>query len=59
MDEMWSRVYCKETPCWLWHAVNHEMVMWLHMCLVLVNMKHWGAFGFIEPVGCGDSCGLF
>ena len=24
MDEMWSRVYCKETPCWLWHAINHE-----------------------------------
>jgi len=24
MDEMWGRVYCKETPCWLWHAINHE-----------------------------------
>jgi len=24
MDEMWGRVYCKETPCWLWHAVNDE-----------------------------------
>ena len=24
MDEMWSRVYCKETPCWLWHAIDHE-----------------------------------
>ena len=24
MDEMWSRVYCKKTPCWLWHAINHE-----------------------------------
>jgi insertion element IS1 protein InsB len=24
MDEMWSRVYCKETPCWLWHAINYE-----------------------------------
>jgi insertion element IS1 protein InsB len=24
MDEMWSRVYCKETPCWLWHAINHD-----------------------------------
>ena len=21
---MWSRVYCKKTPCWLWHAINHE-----------------------------------
>ena len=24
MDEMWGRVYCKGTPCWLWHAINHE-----------------------------------
>ena len=24
MDEMWGRVYSKETPCWLWHAINHE-----------------------------------
>jgi insertion element IS1 protein InsB len=24
MDEMWGRVYCKKTPCWLWHAINHE-----------------------------------
>jgi len=24
MDEMWSRVYSKKTPCWLWHAINHE-----------------------------------
>jgi IS1 family transposase len=24
MNEMWSRVYCKETLCWLWHAINHE-----------------------------------
>lgn len=24
MDEMWSRVYCKNTPCWLWHAINHD-----------------------------------
>jgi len=24
MDEMWSRVYCKKTPCWLWHAIDHE-----------------------------------
>ena len=24
MDEMWGRVYCKQTPCWLWHAINHE-----------------------------------
>lgn len=21
---MWGRVNCKETPCWLWHAINHE-----------------------------------
>ena len=21
---MWSRVYSKQTPCWLWHAINHE-----------------------------------
>lgn len=21
---MWSRVYCKQTPCWLWHAIDHE-----------------------------------
>jgi len=24
MDEMWGRVYCKKTPCWLWHAINHN-----------------------------------
>jgi insertion element IS1 protein InsB len=24
MDEMWSRVFSKKTPCWLWHAINHE-----------------------------------
>ena len=24
MDEMWGRVYCNQTPCWLWHAINHE-----------------------------------
>ena len=24
MDEMWSRVRSKQTPCWLWHAINHE-----------------------------------
>ena len=24
MDEMWVRVYCKQTPCWLWHAINHD-----------------------------------
>ena len=24
MDEMWSRVYSKQTPCWLWHAINHD-----------------------------------
>jgi insertion element IS1 protein InsB len=24
MDEMWSRVYSKQSPCWLWHAINHE-----------------------------------
>ena len=24
MDEQWGRVYCKETPCWLWHAINHD-----------------------------------
>jgi len=24
MDEMWSRVYSKKTPCWLWHAIDHE-----------------------------------
>jgi len=24
MAEMWSRVYCKKTPCWLWHAINHD-----------------------------------
>ena len=45
MDEMWSRVYCKETPCWLWHAVNHEKrAMLLHMYWVRVSMKHWGSF---------------
>ena len=21
---MGGRVYCKEMPCWLWHAINHE-----------------------------------
>jgi insertion element IS1 protein InsB len=21
---MWGRVYCKSTPCWLWHALNHD-----------------------------------
>ena len=21
---MWGRVYCKKTPCWLWHAINHD-----------------------------------
>jgi len=24
MDEMWGRVYCKGTPCWLWHAIDHD-----------------------------------
>ena len=24
MDEMWGRVHSKNTPCWLWHAINHE-----------------------------------
>lgn len=24
MDEMWSRVHSRQTPCWLWHAINHE-----------------------------------
>ena len=24
MDEQWGRVYCKGTPCWLWHAIDHE-----------------------------------
>jgi len=24
MDEQWGRVYCKKTPCWLWHAIDHE-----------------------------------
>ena len=24
MDEMRSRVYSKQSPCWLWHAINHE-----------------------------------
>jgi IS1 family transposase len=24
MDEMCSRVYCKKTPCWLWHAIDHD-----------------------------------
>ena len=24
MDEMWGRVYCKGTPQWLWHAINHD-----------------------------------
>jgi len=19
---MWGRIYCKQTPCWLWHAIN-------------------------------------
>jgi len=22
MDEMWGRVCCKKTSCWLWYAVN-------------------------------------
>ena len=21
---MWGRVYCKKTPCWLWHAIHHD-----------------------------------
>jgi hypothetical protein len=24
MDEMWGRVYCKKSLCWLWHAVNYD-----------------------------------
>jgi len=24
MDEMWSRVYSKQSHCWLWHAINHD-----------------------------------
>ena len=24
MDEMWGRVYCKKSPGWLWHAINHD-----------------------------------
>jgi len=24
MDEMWGRAYCKKTPCWLWHAIDHD-----------------------------------
>ena len=24
MYEMWGRVYCKKTPCWLWHAIDHD-----------------------------------
>ena len=24
MDEMCSRVRCKNQQCWLWHAINHE-----------------------------------
>lgn len=24
MDEMWGRVYCKGTPCWLRRAINHD-----------------------------------
>jgi len=24
MGEMWGRVCCKKTPCWLWHAINHN-----------------------------------
>jgi insertion element IS1 protein InsB len=24
MGEMWGRVYCKKTPCWLWHAINRN-----------------------------------
>ena len=27
MDEMWGRVYSKNTPCWLWHAIDHETGM--------------------------------
>ena len=19
-----GRVYCKKTPCWLWHVINHD-----------------------------------
>ncbi|MCL2172489.1 MAG: IS1 family transposase [Candidatus Bathyarchaeota archaeon] len=21
---MWDQVYCKKTPCWLWHAINRN-----------------------------------
>ena len=24
MDEIWGRIYCKQTPCWLWHAINRD-----------------------------------
>ena len=24
MDEMWSRVRCKNQQCWPWCAINHE-----------------------------------
>jgi len=24
MDEMWGRVMCKKTSCWLWYAINHD-----------------------------------
>ncbi|MDR2531607.1 MAG: IS1 family transposase [Oscillospiraceae bacterium] len=24
MDEQWGRVYCRGTPCWLWHAIDHD-----------------------------------
>jgi insertion element IS1 protein InsB len=24
MDEQWGRVYCKGTPAWLWHAIDHD-----------------------------------
>jgi len=25
MGEMWGRVYCKKTLCWLWHVINCNM----------------------------------
>ncbi|MDR0460133.1 MAG: hypothetical protein LBH62_01655 [Nitrososphaerota archaeon] len=24
MDELWGRVCCKKTLCWLWYAINHD-----------------------------------
>ena len=24
MDEMWGRVHSKQTPCRLWHAIDHD-----------------------------------